>query len=155
MLRRVGLVRTEVTEKHSASFIRMTRIGELGTTLAVSSNRRTLRATRRNIPEDSILHSHRCENLTLVFWYFTCSCWHVAVYCTCSVGCTDKCYCLLLLGICLTSLACSRRKRIRYIFRKSKFYIVESARNKLPWFWASSNEEVIDRGIINVDIGWR
>jgi hypothetical protein len=41
MLRRVALVRTEVSEKLSASFIRMTRIGELGTTLAVSSNRRT------------------------------------------------------------------------------------------------------------------
>jgi hypothetical protein len=33
MLRRVALVRTEVPEELSASFIRMTRIGELGTTL--------------------------------------------------------------------------------------------------------------------------
>jgi hypothetical protein len=45
MLRRVALVRTDVSEDISASFIRVT-IGELGTTLAVSSNRRTL---RRNI----------------------------------------------------------------------------------------------------------
>jgi DNA-binding TFAR19-related protein (PDSD5 family) len=38
MLRRVALVRTDVSEDVSASFIRMTRIGELGTTLAVTSN---------------------------------------------------------------------------------------------------------------------
>jgi hypothetical protein len=43
MLRRVALVRTYVSEERSASFIRVTRIGELGTTLAVTSNRRTLR----------------------------------------------------------------------------------------------------------------
>jgi hypothetical protein len=67
MLHRVALVRTDVSEELSASFIRVTRIGELGTTLAVTSNRSTLRrntsATRRNIPEDTILHSHRRENL--------------------------------------------------------------------------------------------
>jgi hypothetical protein len=40
MLRRVALVRTDVSEELSTSFI--TRIGELGTTLAVTSNRRTL-----------------------------------------------------------------------------------------------------------------
>jgi hypothetical protein len=44
ILRRVALVRTDVSEKLSASFIRVTRIGELGKTLAVTSNRRTLRS---------------------------------------------------------------------------------------------------------------
>jgi hypothetical protein len=50
MLRRVVLVRIDVSEKRSASIIRLTRIDDLGT-LAVTSNRRTL---RRNI----VWHSH-------------------------------------------------------------------------------------------------
>jgi hypothetical protein len=36
MLRHVALVRTDVSEELSASFIRMTRIGELGTTQSAS-----------------------------------------------------------------------------------------------------------------------
>jgi hypothetical protein len=43
ILRRVALVRTDISEELSRSFIRVTRIDELGTTLAVTSNRRTLR----------------------------------------------------------------------------------------------------------------
>jgi hypothetical protein len=43
MLRLVALVRADVSEELSAFFIRVTIIGELGTTLMVTSNRRTLR----------------------------------------------------------------------------------------------------------------
>jgi hypothetical protein len=45
-VRRVALVRTDISEELSASIMRVTR-----------------RATRRNIPEDAILHIHRRENL--------------------------------------------------------------------------------------------
>jgi hypothetical protein len=38
MLRRVILVRTDVSEELGASTIKVTRIGSLGTTLAVTSN---------------------------------------------------------------------------------------------------------------------
>jgi hypothetical protein len=40
MLHCVALVRTDVSEEFSASIIRVTRIGELGTMLSVTSNRR-------------------------------------------------------------------------------------------------------------------
>jgi hypothetical protein len=43
MLRHVALVRTDVSEELSASIIRVTRIGELVTVLAITSNRRMLR----------------------------------------------------------------------------------------------------------------
>jgi hypothetical protein len=42
MLRRVALGKTDVSEELSASIIRVTRIGELGTKLAVTSNRRSV-----------------------------------------------------------------------------------------------------------------
>jgi hypothetical protein len=114
MLRRMAPIRTDISEELSASFIRVTGIGELGTTLTVASNRRTLRrntkgifihslrrllvrasavpsspilvtlmkkalsssemsvligAIRRNIPEDTILHSHRRETSNLTYYY--------------------------------------------------------------------------------------
>jgi hypothetical protein len=55
MLRRMALVRIGVSEELSASIIRVTRIGELGTTLAVTSNQRTL---RRNV---NCILSHRAS----------------------------------------------------------------------------------------------
>jgi hypothetical protein len=45
MLRHVALVRTDVSEELSAFFIRVIRIGEIRTTLAVTGNRRTLHAS--------------------------------------------------------------------------------------------------------------
>jgi hypothetical protein len=58
MLGRVPLIRTYVSEERSAYIIRVTGIGELGT-LAVTGSSETsvlTRATRRNLPEDGILH---------------------------------------------------------------------------------------------------
>jgi hypothetical protein len=43
MRRQVNLMRIDVYEEHIISIVRVRRIGELGTSLAVSSNRRTLR----------------------------------------------------------------------------------------------------------------
>jgi hypothetical protein len=48
MLRRVALLRTDISEEPSASFIRLTKIGELGTTPAATSNRRTLRRNSKS-----------------------------------------------------------------------------------------------------------
>jgi hypothetical protein len=58
MLRRVTLVRTDVSEERSASIIRVTRIGELGTTIAVTDNRRSvyrLEVTPNVVPSSPIL----------------------------------------------------------------------------------------------------
>jgi hypothetical protein len=61
VLRRVALVKTDVSEERSASFIRMTRIGSpilvtLMTEALNSSETPVITsATRRNIPEDAIL----------------------------------------------------------------------------------------------------
>jgi hypothetical protein len=57
MLRRMALVRTDVSEELSATFIRVPRICELGTTLPVTSNRRTLRRVRRLLVTANVVPS--------------------------------------------------------------------------------------------------
>jgi hypothetical protein len=69
MLRRVALVRTDVWEERSSSIIGMTRIGELVMTLAVTSNRRTLRRNTKlrvtaNVPGSQILVTLMMEALS-------------------------------------------------------------------------------------------
>jgi hypothetical protein len=63
MLRRVALVRTDISEELSASIIRVTRIGELGTTLKNGVFWVVTPCGSCKNPEDTILHSHRRENL--------------------------------------------------------------------------------------------
>jgi hypothetical protein len=64
MLHRVALVRTDVSEELTASFIRVTSIGELGTTLAVTNNRRTLLITASVVPSSPILVTLMKETLS-------------------------------------------------------------------------------------------
>jgi hypothetical protein len=69
MLRRSVFVRTDVSEELSSSIIRVTRIGQLGITLAVTSNRarcEEIPRKRRLLQEPhgftTYLHSHRRED---------------------------------------------------------------------------------------------
>jgi hypothetical protein len=65
MMRRVDLVRTDVSEELIASTLRVERIRELilmETTGSLETSVLT-RASWRHIPEDDILYSHRRENL--------------------------------------------------------------------------------------------
>jgi hypothetical protein len=63
VFRRVALVITDVSEELSTSFIKVTRIAELGTTLTVTSDRHTLRrntflrSVRRLLVTANVFHS--------------------------------------------------------------------------------------------------
>jgi hypothetical protein len=61
MLRHVALVRTDISKEFSASIIRVTRIGELGT-LAVTSDRRMLQMA--DVPSSPILVTLMMEALS-------------------------------------------------------------------------------------------
>jgi hypothetical protein len=55
LLRSVALVRTDVSEEPGASFIRVTKIGALGTTQAATSNQVFLRSVRRLLVSASVV----------------------------------------------------------------------------------------------------
>jgi hypothetical protein len=57
MLRHVALVRTDVSEELSTSFVRVTRIGELGTMRAVTSNRRSVQVNNQMFLRNILLPS--------------------------------------------------------------------------------------------------
>jgi hypothetical protein len=67
LLRRVALVRTDISEEPGDSFIRVTKIGELGTTQAATSNRRMLR--RNTTWYFFIVTAVKTSNLAIVFIY--------------------------------------------------------------------------------------
>jgi hypothetical protein len=67
MLRRMALVRTDVSEERSVSIITVTRTGGLGTTLAVTSKRRTLRrllVMSNIVPSTPVLVTVMIESLS-------------------------------------------------------------------------------------------
>jgi hypothetical protein len=57
MLGRVEFVRTDVSEELSANIIKVTRIGELETTLAVTNNGRKIRSVRRLLVTANVVPS--------------------------------------------------------------------------------------------------
>jgi hypothetical protein len=65
MLRCAALVRTDISEERTASFTKVTRIGELGTTLAITSNRNVHRflVTANTVPSSPILVTLMMEAL--------------------------------------------------------------------------------------------
>jgi hypothetical protein len=71
MLRRVALVRTDVLEGLSASIIRVTRIGELGTTLAVTSHLVFLRSVRRLLVTESSRYGNRASQIYPLLYILT------------------------------------------------------------------------------------
>jgi hypothetical protein len=56
MLRRVALLRTDFSEERSSSIIRVTRIGELGATLAVTSKHPRRRHSLGNTLHFSVIN---------------------------------------------------------------------------------------------------
>jgi hypothetical protein len=71
MLRRVALVRTDISEELCASFIRVTRISELRTTLALTSNRRTLRRnTKWYFVRRFLQEPHGVTSQNFILFYF-------------------------------------------------------------------------------------
>jgi hypothetical protein len=71
MLRRVALVITDVSEELSASIIRVTKIDELGTTLAVTSNQCTLRRnTKKRIRNDE--EYEEIQNTKSLYFFVAC-----------------------------------------------------------------------------------
>jgi hypothetical protein len=66
MLRRVVLVRTDVSEENSASIIRVTSIGELGTTLALISYYVFLRSVFRLLVSVNIVPSSQILDILMM-----------------------------------------------------------------------------------------
>jgi hypothetical protein len=73
MLRRVALVRTDVSGELNSLIIRVTRIGELGTTLALTSNGHIKQTPwplvgKRTIPTDRPASDTRCEKYQVLLY---------------------------------------------------------------------------------------
>jgi hypothetical protein len=88
MWRRMALLGTDVSKERIASIIRMKRINDLETTLAVTSNFSYSEtsvltiATRRHISENGILHSYRRENLKSYIVLIRVILLHLWTFCT-------------------------------------------------------------------------
>jgi hypothetical protein len=72
LLRRVAFVRTDVSEEPGASFIRVAKIGELGTTQAATSNRRMLRCMKSYSWKETAV-----PLILLLLFSISCLCVHV------------------------------------------------------------------------------
>jgi hypothetical protein len=74
MLCRVALVRTDVSEERIASIIRVARIGELGSTLAVFSSQLAPVLVTANVPSSPILVTLMMEAIrSFETWVYTAS----------------------------------------------------------------------------------
>jgi hypothetical protein len=77
MLLRVAPIRTDVSEERNACIIRVTRMSELGTTLAVTSNRSRLR--RENLKYYTIFEKLRCSYMAAGMATLNMSCFSKSV----------------------------------------------------------------------------